>query len=191
LQRSAASGDPWSRHDGWRPNLPSAARDFRFRSGDETLDASVANAHGGLILSCAGDARSLVGEAVASGAIGVTLDGARSVVTLFERAGEIAVASGGDLWRLEIVDPLAPPESAHLAAGRLTAPMPGRVVQLFVTAGEAVRRGQALLVIEAMKMEHTIAAPYDGTVAAVPYAVGDLVEEGVELIQLAAPAEKG
>jgi 3-methylcrotonyl-CoA carboxylase alpha subunit len=196
LQRSAASGDPWSRHDGWRPNLPSAALDFRFRSGDETLDTSVANAHGGLILSCAGDARSLVGEAVASGAIGVTLDGARSVVTLFEGAGldgagEIAVASGGDLWRLEIVDPLAPPESAHLAAGRLTAPMPGRVVQLFVTAGEVVRRGQALLVIEAMKMEHTIAAPYDGTVAAVPYAVGDLVEEGVELIQLAAPAEKG
>jgi 3-methylcrotonyl-CoA carboxylase alpha subunit len=121
----------------------------------------------------------------------VTLNGARSVVALFDHAGEIAVASGGDLWRLTIVDPLAPPEAAHLAAGRLTAPMPGRVVQLFVTAGEAVRRGQALLVIEAMKMEHTIAAPQDGTVAAVPYAVGDLVEEGVELIQLAAPEGKG
>ncbi len=92
---------------------------------------------------------------------------------------------------LEIVDPLAPPESAHLATGRLTAPMPGRVVQLFVAAGDAVRRGQALLVIEAMKMEHTIAAPYDGTVSAVPYAVGDLVEEGIELIALAAPEGKG
>ncbi len=101
------------------------------------------------------------------------------------------MASGGDLWRLEIVDPLAPPEAAHLAAGRLSAPMPGRVVQLFVTAGDAVRRGQPLLVIEAMKMEHTIAAPHDGMVAAVPYSVGDLVEEGVDLIELSAPEGKG
>jgi 3-methylcrotonyl-CoA carboxylase alpha subunit len=138
-----------------------------------------------------GEAVRFTGEATESGNIAVTLGEARSVVTLFEHAGEIAVAVGGDLWRLEIVDPLAPPESAHLAAGRLTAPMPGRVVQLFVAAGEAVRRGQALLVIEAMKMEHTIAAPYDGMVAAAPYAVGDLVEEGVELIALAAPEGKG
>ena len=62
--------------------------------------------------------------------------------------------------------------------------MPGKVVQLFVAAGEPVRRGQPLLVIEAMKMEHTIAAPRDGKVAAVPYAIGDPVEEGAELIAL-------
>jgi 3-methylcrotonyl-CoA carboxylase alpha subunit len=65
--------------------------------------------------------------------------------------------------------------------------MPGRVVQLLVAAGEAVRQGQPLIVVEAMKMEHTIAAPRDGTVEAVRYAVGDLVEEGAELIVLAEP----
>jgi len=69
----------------------------------------------------------------------------------------------------------------------LTAPMPGRVVQLLVAAGERVRQGQPLIVVEAMKMEHTIAAPRDGSVAAVHYALGDLVEEGAELIALAAP----
>jgi 3-methylcrotonyl-CoA carboxylase alpha subunit len=190
LRQSPVSDDPWSRGDGWRLNQPSASLDFRFRCGDEILDASVTNGGDGLNLSHDGEAVRLIGEATASGTIAVTLDAVRSVVTLFEHAEEIAVALGGDLWRLEIVDPLAPPESAHLAAGRLTAPMPGRVVQLFVGAGEAVRRGQALLVIEAMKMEHTIAAPYDGTVAAMPYAVGDLVEEGVELIELAAPEGK-
>jgi 3-methylcrotonyl-CoA carboxylase alpha subunit len=191
LQRLPVSDDPWSRRDGWRLSQSPASLDFRFRCADEILDASVTDGSDGLSLSHNGEAVRLTGEATASGNIAVTLGEARSVVTVFEHAGEIAVASGGDLWRLEIVDPLAPPESAHLAAGRLTAPMPGRVVQLFVTPGEAVRRGQALLVIEAMKMEHTIAAPYDGTVAAVPYAVGDLVEEGVELIQLAAPEGKG
>jgi 3-methylcrotonyl-CoA carboxylase alpha subunit len=65
--------------------------------------------------------------------------------------------------------------------------MPGRVVQLFVQPGDAVRQGQAMLVVEAMKMEHTIAAPRDGTVAAVHYAPGELVEEGAELIALAEP----
>jgi 3-methylcrotonyl-CoA carboxylase alpha subunit len=56
-----------------------------------------------------------------------------------------------------------------------------------VAAGDPVHRGQPMMVVEAMKMEHTIAAPRDGTVAAVHYAPGDLVEEGAELIALAEP----
>ena len=56
-----------------------------------------------------------------------------------------------------------------------------------VEAGSTGRRGQPLIVVEAMKMEHTIAAPADGAVATVRFAVGDLVEEGAELIALARP----
>jgi len=67
--------------------------------------------------------------------------------------------------------------------------MPGRVVELLVAAGDAVRRGQALIVVEAMKMEHTIAAPRDGRIAAIHYAPGDNVEEGAELIALAPEGE--
>jgi 3-methylcrotonyl-CoA carboxylase alpha subunit len=191
LQGAPANADPWSARDGWRPNLVPATLDFRFQCGDETLDAGIVTDGDGWRLTLDGETIRLSGEPAGAGSVAVTLDGVRSGVTVFAHTGEIAVASGGDVWRLEIVDPLAPPEAAHLAAGRLTAPMPGRVVQLFVAAGEAVRRGQALLVIEAMKMEHTVAAPHDGTVAAVPYAVGDLVEEGVELIQLAALEGQG
>jgi 3-methylcrotonyl-CoA carboxylase alpha subunit len=66
--------------------------------------------------------------------------------------------------------------------GRLTAPMPGRIIQVLTSAGAEIGRGTALLVLEAMKMEHTITAPADGKVESVRYAVGDLVEDGAELI---------
>ena len=68
--------------------------------------------------------------------------------------------------------------------GRLTAPMPGKVVSFAVKAGDAVKKGQPLAVMEAMKMEHTIAAPADGTVAELLYAPGDQVAEGAELLKI-------
>ncbi len=67
--------------------------------------------------------------------------------------------------------------------------MPGRVTQLLVEIGNTVRRGEPLMVIEAMKMEHTVSAPADGVVKAVRFGVGDLVEEGAELIALGSPGE--
>ena len=72
--------------------------------------------------------------------------------------------------------------------GRLTAPMPGKVVSFAVKAGDKVSKGQALAVMEAMKMEHTIAAPADGTVAELLYAPGDQVAEGAELLSIAGHA---
>ncbi len=67
----------------------------------------------------------------------------------------------------------------------LLAPMPGKVIALFVEAGASVERGQPLLVIEAMKMEHTISAPSAGRVAAIRFGVGDQVAEGVQLVEFA------
>ncbi len=75
--------------------------------------------------------------------------------------------------------------AAHADVGRLTAPMPGKVVSFAVKAGDKVTKGQALAVMEAMKMEHTIAAPLDGVVAELLYAPGDQVAEGAELLKIA------
>ena len=68
----------------------------------------------------------------------------------------------------------------------LTAPMPGRIVRQLIAAGDRVGRGAPLLVLEAMKMEHTIVAPADGRVAALRYAEGDQVEEGAVLLDFEA-----
>ena len=67
--------------------------------------------------------------------------------------------------------------------------MPGKVIAFLAKVGDAVEQGQALAVMEAMKMEHTITAPRNGTVQELLYAVGDQVSEGGELLRLAAPSE--
>jgi len=105
------------------------------------------------------------------------------------RGNEATVIADDVTWRLYYIDPLAPRAAAAASGGRLTAPMPGKVAQVLIAAGGAVKRGQALMVLEAMKMEHTIAAPADGTVERVHFAPGDLVEEGAELIAFSAAAE--
>ena len=82
------------------------------------------------------------------------------------------------------LDALAHAGEVAAEGGRLTAPMPGKVVSFAVKAGDAVKKGQPLAVMEAMKMEHTIAAPADGTVAELLYAPGDQVAEGAELLKI-------
>jgi 3-methylcrotonyl-CoA carboxylase alpha subunit len=77
---------------------------------------------------------------------------------------------------------LAEAEAASVGPGRLTSPMPGTVVRVMIEDGASVTRGQALMVVEAMKMEHTIAAHADGVVKQVKFRAGDSVAEGVELI---------
>ena len=88
-----------------------------------------------------------------------------------------------------IIDPYGAPDSVASGGGRLLAPVPGAVAAVHVTQGDAVKAGTALVVVEAMKMEHAIVAPHDGIVAHVRYAVGDLVAEGAELVVLEAASQ--
>ena len=74
--------------------------------------------------------------------------------------------------------------SEEEASGTLISPMPGRVIEVMAAAGQQVKKGDALMVLEAMKMEHVIAAPHDGTVQSLHYQADDMVGEGVELLVL-------
>ena len=86
--------------------------------------------------------------------------------------------------RFQLVDPAAA-AGGDSGAGKLVAPMPGQVTKLFVAVGDKVDKGAPLIVIEAMKMEHTITAPRAGIVARLPFGVGDIVPEAAELLVLA------
>lgn len=120
----------------------------------------------------------------ADGALHVTLDQTRIDVLTFQSGETITLFVRGERFTLIPHDPNTRTPSQHLAGGGLTAPMPGKVISLLVEAQETVTRGQSLLVLEAMKMEHTITAPTAGTVEALHYKPGDLVEEGAKLVTL-------
>jgi len=170
---NAVAAAPWSRGDGWRLNLAPDRSNFLFRC-HETEHAVAATPAGPdqWRLTIAGKLYAVRGERESDGRRAVILDGVRRTVRVLDYGGVTAVFFEGESWLFEVIDPLAPSVGVDFASGRLTAPMPGRVVQVLVSSGDAVRQGQPMMVVEAMKMEHTIMAPRDGIVAAVHFAPG-------------------
>ena len=103
-----------------------------------------------------------------------------------EGADDVLVAQGGQVWRLTPWR-AAGAAGADASDGAILSPMPGRVIAVAVAAGEAVTKGQKLLTLEAMKMEHSLTAPFDGTVAQLNAREGGQVSEGTLLVKI----EKG
>jgi 3-methylcrotonyl-CoA carboxylase alpha subunit len=89
-----------------------------------------------------------------------------------------------DLYAVQLFDPVAAAEAIHQQHGGLTAPMNGSIVRLLVEPGQSVQAGTVLVVLEAMKMEHSIRAPQDGTVKAFYCNEGEMVAEGAVLVDL-------
>ena len=115
--------------------------------------------------------------------------GNTSVRGTVKRLGEVFhVFYAGAHYQLNYHDPMAHAGEVEGEGGRLTAPMPGKVVAVLVTKGQSVAKGAPLVIMEAMKMEHTIAAPTDGVVEDVLYAVGDQVADGAPLLAFKAGA---
>ncbi len=117
----------------------------------------------------------------------VTLDGRRIRAGVVVHGAERIVFCDGATTRLAFVDPWQPPESDDGGTGHLVAPMSGTIIAVNVKSGDRVAKGAALLILEAMKMEHAISAPGDGVVEQVFFRAGDQVKEGAELVSLVKP----
>ncbi|HEY2604791.1 acetyl/propionyl/methylcrotonyl-CoA carboxylase subunit alpha [Paraburkholderia sp. RL18-103-BIB-C] len=113
-----------------------------------------------------------------------TLGDARVTGRVFVDGDTFHVFCLGTALAFEWQNLLAHAADAEGGEGRLTAPMPGKVIAVLVEPGAVVEKGTPLLVMEAMKMEHTIGAPAAGTVSEVLYAVGDQVADGAQLLVL-------
>jgi 3-methylcrotonyl-CoA carboxylase alpha subunit len=186
------SGDPWSPwslHDGWRLNLQ-PRRTLTYRCGDTLHEVIVAYEADGWRLTLGGESVVARGRILDSGQfagqLAVELDDRRlvaSVIAVTEKQEQKRhVFLNGTNYVVLRDDPLHLVEAGGAHGGGLTAPMPGKVVALLAAAGQQVDKGAPLLVLEAMKMEHTITAPKNGRVKAFRYAAGDQVADGAELV---------
>ena len=182
------TADPFSRRDGWQ-SYGVTQRNFDFEFAGAASRASLTYRHdGGLTLAIADESGEL--KFVRNQQeIDISFNGHRARVSVHRMGEEFHVFGAVGAAHITLIDPLAHAGEAHHDTGRLTAPMPGKIVSFAVKSGDAVTRGQPLAVLDAMKMEHTIAAPADGVVAELLYAPGDQVAEGAELLTLLANAK--
>jgi propionyl-CoA carboxylase alpha chain len=170
---------------GWRNNPSQPQRVTLARRGSDTA-VDYAFDRDGVALSVDGAPLRITVHSAAADRIDATVEGIRRVFTVAISGDHVDVDSdlGGSEY---VVRPRLPEPSEHIAAGSLTAPMPGAVVRVLVEAGDAVVVGQPLVVLEAMKMEHTVAAPAAGTVTAISVAAGQQVDAGTVLVVVDEP----
>jgi acetyl-CoA/propionyl-CoA carboxylase biotin carboxyl carrier protein len=176
LHDRPAGPDPWDVPDGWRLGERAWTR-YRLRDGDGPAEARVRG--------LAGDAEVAVGDGAAvparllrrdeSGVV-LELDGVTRRFAVARDGDAIWIGAAGAAWRFELTDERRERAAGRASGGAVRSPMPGTVLAVKVAPGERVTRGQPLVIVEAMKMEHVVTAPVDGLVAELPAAAGRAVD---------------
>ena len=171
VQRTDDPQSPWSNLSrGWRSGLPATSR-LHLQCGNAERQLNNVNISGSSF-----DA--------AGGQLTVIHDGVLQRHAVVVRGQSLFLQWQNEWLQVKKVDPISRVDQAQQHAGGLHAPMNGSIVRLLVNTGEQVEAGAALLVVEAMKMEHTIRAPHAGTVTAIFCSEGELVSEGTLLVEL-------
>ena len=204
-QYAAASGDPtspWWETDSWRLNLVDEEY-FRFHDGVREhevgvtaavrcyingLGTSTGNNKPGqsgndYVIRTGGRIFRAFGKLEPDSGLAAILDNTQRRACVVEDNEHLIIFDSGHTYRLKQVTGTSH-SSEEETSGNLISPMPGRVIEVMATEGQQVKKGDALLVLEAMKIEHIIAAPHDGTVQSLHYRADDMVREGVELLSL-------
>ena len=183
-EQATQTHDPFSRRDGWQA-FGVTTRKFGLMWAGQHHTAALTYAHNGQLQLQIGDTLAELLWREEGEQLVIDFAGQRLLAQVFVQSdGTAHVFAPQGASRIQWLDALAHAGEVQEAGGRLSAPMPGKVVSFLVNTGDKVKAGQALAVMEAMKMEHTIAAPADGEVIELLYAPGDQVAEGAELLKL-------
>ena len=161
---------PWASHNGLRAGLPTEIDLHLICNGQKQViqlrnsSASLAELRGEQLL--------------------IEHDGVRRQHLAIRRGDTLYLHWQGELHTIKRLDPIAEIEASHSHQGGLTAPMNGSIVRVLVEVGQSVDAGAQLVVLEAMKMEHSIRAPHAGVVKALYCVEGEMVSEGTALVEL-------
>jgi 3-methylcrotonyl-CoA carboxylase alpha subunit len=183
LDERRASSDmppsPWNDTGGWRLNQP-ALRRMEFRAPSQegesrtfAVDAVMGSGHAEVTV--AGRSHRVALGPEDGDRLQIALDDETYFAQVTRLGALISAVTPQGRYELDLVDPFHYEPADAMPDARLTALMPGRVVKLMAQAGDSVKKGQALLILEAMKMEHTIVSPRDGVIERAAFAENQLV----------------
>ncbi len=181
---SADPHSPWHLRHGWRLNEDNHHAIALVDAGSRRSLIAHFRGEGYVLEFADGSTMRAFATPSQDGAIEVDLDGTRTRATVVRNHAGLAVFCAGTSYRLEFEKPAVIDEEDP--AGQLVSPLPGSVIDVLVASGDSVSKGQALMIIEAMKMEHTISAPKAGTVGRIYFAKGEQVAEGAQLLDFEA-----
>lgn len=174
---------PWMLTDAWRMNALNTSR-FEFQVGEVLYPISVIERKDAAYIQLPSGEKALTGERIQDNEWQVVLGQKTYRIKVVPSGSTWLVFWNGKVWRLNLHDPVHELDEQAVHGGGLTAPMPGAVLDILVKVGDQVKAGDALMIMVAMKMEHTIAAPKDGTVQEIYFQVGDQVKDGETLLSL-------
>ncbi len=186
-EAAQASGDPyspWHVRDAWWANSDRHGVALCYADAAERVELQVRPAGDHRLRVRLPEREVMVSFDEVDGRLVLDVDDTTLSATVIADGEMRQVFAGGVRRRLQLVDPLAHAADDEPGGGHLTAPMSGAVVAVLVAPGDRVSKGAPLIVLEAMKMEHTIVAPADGVVAAVNFRIGDRVAEGADLVDI-------
>ncbi|MBE7636821.1 ATP-grasp domain-containing protein [Sneathiella sp. P13V-1] len=179
---------PWNDTSSWRMN-DRAHHDYTFAGNEGDIDVMVSSEDGKYIIDVAGSEILSSATLLEDGSLRADLDGHIVQASVVRDDNRYIVIFDGKQVEINRVVNDFDGTGDDGGAGAITSPMPGKIIQMAVAAGDTVAKGDTLAVMEAMKMEHSLTAAADGTVAEVYYEVGDQVDEGELLIRLEAEEE--
>ncbi|KPC25600.1 3-methylcrotonyl-CoA carboxylase alpha subunit [Pseudomonas syringae pv. cilantro] len=162
---------PWSSPSGWRAGMP-AEHDLQLSCNGQTRTVRLRNSSASLF-------------ALNSDRLSIECNGVRHHYLAIRRGDTLYLKWEGDLHTLSKADPVTRVDEGQSQQGGLVAPMNGSIVRVLVETGQAVEAGAQLVVLEAMKMEHSIRAASAGVIAALYCREGEMVTEGAVLVEMA------
>jgi 3-methylcrotonyl-CoA carboxylase alpha subunit len=179
-QAVAQAGSPWNRTDGWTI-AGGRSRRLSFRHGGERYDVVLRYGRDGMAMAFGGVNARLQFVPRERGLFDMCLGDAPERAAVAWSGRDLDLTTPRGRLKLSWIDPFAAGVAEAAAASRIVAPMPGTVTRILAKPGVDVPRGAPLIVLEAMKMEHTLRAPSNGRLTALKCTVGDFVQEGMEL----------